>query len=29
MTHQQALETMAAERYLLDEMAEMEKHAFE
>jgi len=29
MTHQQALETMAAERYLLDEMTEMEKHAFE
>jgi hypothetical protein len=29
MTHQQALETMAAERYLLQEMTEMEKHAFE
>jgi hypothetical protein len=29
MTHQQALETMAAERYLLDEMTEVEKHAFE
>ena len=29
MTHQQALETMAAERYLLDEMTEIEKHAFE
>ena len=29
MTHQQALETMAAERYLLDEMTEVERHAFE
>jgi hypothetical protein len=29
MTHQQALDTMAAERYLLDEMTEVEKHAFE
>jgi hypothetical protein len=29
MTHQQALDTMAAERYLLDEMTEIEKHAFE
>jgi hypothetical protein len=29
MTHQQALDTMAAERYLLDEMTELEKHAFE
>ena len=29
MTHQQALDTMAPERYLLDEMTEVEKHAFE
>lgn len=29
MTHQQALDTMAAERYLLEEMTESEKHAFE
>jgi hypothetical protein len=29
MTHQQALDTMAAERYLLDEMTEVEKHQFE
>jgi hypothetical protein len=29
VTHQQALDTMAAERYLLDEMAEVEKHEFE
>ena len=29
MTHQQALDTLAAERYLLDEMTELEKHAFE
>jgi len=29
MTHQQAIDTMAAERYLLDEMTEVEKHAFE
>jgi len=29
MTHQQALDTMAAERYLLEEMTEMERHAFE
>jgi hypothetical protein len=29
MTHQQALDTVAAERYLLDEMTEIEKHAFE
>jgi hypothetical protein len=29
MTHQHALDTMAAERYLLDEMTEVEKHAFE
>lgn len=29
MTHQQALDTMAAERYLLDEMTEAEKHEFE
>ena len=29
MTHQQALDTMAAERYLLDEMTVLEKHAFE
>jgi anti-sigma factor RsiW len=29
MTHQQALDTMAAERYLLDEMPEVEKHQFE
>ena len=29
MTHQQALDTMAAERYLLDEMTEVEKHEFE
>ena len=29
MTHQQALDTMAAERYLLEEMTEVEKHEFE
>jgi hypothetical protein len=29
MTHQQALNTMASERYLLDEMSELERHAFE
>lgn len=29
MTHQQALDTMAAERYLLEEMPEVEKHEFE
>ena len=29
MTHQQALDSMAAERYLLEEMTEVEKHAFE
>ena len=29
MTHQQALDTMAAERFLLDEMTEAEKHEFE
>lgn len=29
MTHQQAIDTMAAERYLLDEMTEVEKDAFE
>ena len=29
MTHQQALDTMAAERYLLEEMTEIERHAFE
>jgi hypothetical protein len=29
MTHQNAVETMAAERYLLDEMSELERHSFE
>jgi anti-sigma factor RsiW len=29
MTHQDAVETMAAERYLLDEMSELERHTFE
>ena len=29
MTHENALETMAAERYLLDEMSEVERHTFE
>ena len=29
MTHDTAIETMAAERYLLDEMAEVERHRFE
>jgi hypothetical protein len=29
MTHNQALETMAAERYLLDEMSEIERFRFE
>ena len=29
MTHQHAVESMAAERYLLDEMTEVEKHDFE
>jgi hypothetical protein len=29
MTHQHAVDTMAAERYLLDEMTEVEKHDFE
>jgi hypothetical protein len=29
MTHQHSLDTMAAERYLLDEMTEVEKHEFE
>ena len=29
MTHQQAVETHAAERYLLDEMPELERYAFE
>jgi hypothetical protein len=29
MTHQHAVETLAAERYLLDEMAELERFAFE
>ncbi len=29
MTHQQVLDTMAAERYLLEEMTEVEKHEFE
>lgn len=29
MTHDTAIETMAAERYLLDEMSEVERHRFE
>jgi Putative zinc-finger len=29
MTHRQAVETLASERYLLDEMTELERHAFE
>jgi hypothetical protein len=29
MTHEQAVESMAAERYLLDEMSELERHPFE
>jgi anti-sigma factor RsiW len=29
MNHQQAVQTLASERYLLDEMAELERHAFE
>jgi hypothetical protein len=29
MTHEQALDTMASERYLLDEMTERERHVFE
>jgi hypothetical protein len=29
MTHQNAVETMAAERYLLDEMSEIERYSFE
>jgi len=29
MTHQQAIDTLAAERYLLEEMTEVEKHDFE
>jgi hypothetical protein len=29
MTHEQAVETMAAERYLLDEMSEIERYRFE
>lgn len=29
MTHQQAVDTLASERYLLDEMSELERHAFE
>jgi hypothetical protein len=29
MTHQEALDTRAAERYQLDEMTELERHAFE
>lgn len=29
MTHQEAIETHAAERYQLDEMTELERHAFE
>jgi len=29
MTHQEAVATLATERYLLDEMAEVERHAFE
>jgi len=29
MTHQQAVETLASERYMLDEMSEVERHAFE
>jgi Putative zinc-finger len=29
MTHQQAIDSLAAERYLLDEMSELERHRFE
>ena len=29
MTHQNAVETLAAERYLLDEMSELERYTFE
>ena len=29
MTHDEAMETLAAERYLLDEMSEVERHSFE
>ena len=29
MTHERALNTMASERYLLEEMSELERHAFE
>jgi anti-sigma factor RsiW len=29
MTHQQAIDGLASERYLLDEMSEMERHEFE
>jgi hypothetical protein len=29
MTHRQAAESLAAERYLLDEMSELERHGFE
>ena len=29
MTHQQALDTLASERYLLGEMTELERHSFE
>ena len=29
MTHEHALKTMASERYLLEEMSELERHAFE
>lgn len=29
MTHQDAIDTLAAERYLLEEMSELERHAFE
>jgi len=29
MTHQEALATLASERYLLEEMTELERHAFE
>src|ERR687898_536838 len=29
MTHEHAVQTMASERYLLEEMSELERHAFE
>ncbi len=29
MTHEHAVNTMASERYLLEEMSELERHAFE